>query len=133
MSRPPNRPSHRRAVSGSRDRGDGLWRPVPTPDLQRLYNKWRDEEDGLSLSERIQLHGLEDENGLLAVPSDPDAASMSRSTSQNSTQSITQDMGDVQLVDDGTRPSARRGGRKRGRPLSMYARHRTNFMRKLGA
>ncbi|KAL2020470.1 hypothetical protein VTK56DRAFT_8355 [Thermocarpiscus australiensis] len=104
-------------------------RPVPTPETQELYNKWRQEDEKPSL-ERIEQQGESD--GFLCPLSPSQATARSRSPScASTTHSVTHAMNAIGVSGDQLQTSRARSGRHG--PLPQAKRLKAALIRKLGA
>lgn len=117
--------------------GDRRWAVTPTPELQELYDKYREAEDGLDLSDRLVLQAgqaSDDTNAPLRLETLSQGTMMSRSPSCASHHSANLSGPDANDNRETSHLDARPKGRaKRHGPLSETKRLRAAFIRKLGA
>jgi len=107
--------------------------PVPTPETQDLYNKFREEEERQPTLTSESLQQIQPgTTGFLQPPSPSQPSVSSPSPSHHSaTHSISRDMGGMGL-DEQTRARPNRRPGRNG-PLSELKKRKTALMRKLGA
>lgn len=105
------------------DRGNGRIRPQRTPELQRLYDRWRDSVECQTFESFLQLN---QDEAMLQVPS------MRRSLSQRSGGSSSSAHSASSAPDDSEFEEQDKKPRRRG-PLTKPKREKTAFIRRLGA